>query len=147
VHDVAESLDCGLECFINPDTLEMESVPSSMMEDGFMFEDEEDREAEEEFPGLKHQNWDKEIEISPLESFESFKIMEAFAKIVPDEKFSDKLFNALNRRKPFANFKYLVDTSKYRQDWFDFKQGWLEEYVFDILSAEMGLEEGGNGDW
>ena len=138
VHDVAESLDCGLICFINPDTLEMEDVPSSLMEDEFMFEE---WEKEEDMMEFKHKNWDKVIEISPLESFESFKIMEAFAAHVPDEKFSNKLYGALNGKRPFANFKYLIDTSKYRQAWFDFKQGWLEEYVFDILAAEMGLDE------
>ncbi len=31
VHDVAESIDCGLVCFISPEKLEVEEVPKTMI--------------------------------------------------------------------------------------------------------------------
>ena len=32
-----------------------------------------------------------------------------------------KILNAISKRKPFQNFKNLIDSSHYRQNWFDFK--------------------------
>jgi len=54
VHDVAENIDCGLVCFINPETLEVEEVPKGMI-DGFSdfsinreFGDEDEDEEDDE---------------------------------------------------------------------------------------------------
>lgn len=52
------------------------------------------------------------------------------------ENFANKLFTALDRRKPFANFKYLIDYSDYRKDWFAFKQNQLMAYVYHQFLAE-----------
>jgi hypothetical protein len=54
-----------------------------------------------------------------------------------DRNMQQKLFDALNRRKPFANFKNLIDDSPYRQDWFSFKQKKLEEHVSRLLESEF----------
>ena len=48
--------------------------------------------------------------------------MEGFADKVPDGRLQQKLINALNKKRPFANFKYIIDNSVYRQDWFDYRQ-------------------------
>jgi len=48
--------------------------------------------------------------------------MEGFFESVEDLEFKVKLQHSLNNKKPFQNFKRLVDNSYYRQDWFDFKQ-------------------------
>jgi len=55
--------------------------------------------------------------------------MEGFFESVEDLEFKVKLQHSLNNKKPFQNFKRLVDNSYYRQDWFDFKQKTLERYV------------------
>jgi len=52
-----------------------------------------------------------------------------------------RLANALNNRKPFANFKFIIDNSEYRQDWFDFKQRYLERYVKELLALELQRDE------
>ena len=62
--------------------------------------------------------------------------MEEFVEEVPDGKFQNELINALNRKRPFANFKHLVENSEYRQNWFDFKQNYLEEHVYEIFQME-----------
>jgi len=63
--------------------------------------------------------------------------MEYFIDEIDDNNLQNRLINALNRRKPFANFKYIVETSKYRQQWFDFRQKQWEYYVWDILKNEL----------
>lgn len=135
VPKIADSLSAGLTCFLNTDTLEIEDVPDNMLMDPeeyeLMTEDSTD-----EFE-LKYLSWDKCIRFDPPESHESFKIMEQFAEDMQDRNMQQKLFNVLSRRKPFVGFKYLIDNSPYRQDWFGFKQKKLEEYVSMLLEPEM----------
>jgi len=59
--------------------------------------------------------------------------MERFADQMEDKELQTELYNALNRRKPFRNFKDSVDHSPYRQNWFDFKAKKLEKYVAEEL--------------
>ena len=128
---IADSIDSGFVCFLNPDTLEHEDFPQMMINDQHEYEMETDESTDE--ITFKHDKWEHCITFEPLESYESFKIMEKFAENLNDNYFQEKLFNALNRRKPFANFKVIVETSKYRQDWFDFKKQMLEIHVKDLL--------------
>ncbi len=135
VSETADSISAGLVCFINGDTLEIESLPKDTIEDPDEFEAMTGENLES--IGLKHYDWKNCITIEPVDSHESFKIMEGFVDKVPDSKFQQKLIYALNRKRPFANFKYLIDNSDYRQDWFDYRQAWLEQYVYDILVNEL----------
>lgn len=49
--------------------------------------------------------------------------MASFADSVDDTRLQDKHINALNRSKPFRNFKWQIDNSgDYQQQWFDFKK-------------------------
>jgi len=53
--------------------------------------------------------------------------------IVPEGKLKNQLIFALNHRKPFANFKWQVENSEYRNEWFAFKANRKEKHVRDIL--------------
>ncbi len=137
VFEIAGNLLIGFMCFFNPETLEVESVPQKMISDPEEYEmitREKYTDAE-----MKHLQWQKYIEVEPMESHQSFKVMEYFIGEVDDNNLQNKLINALNRRKPFANFKYIVETSKYRQQWFDFRQKQWEIYVWDILKTKIDL--------
>jgi len=134
LNPIAQSIDCGQIVYINLDTMETEEVIPDM-------EDPEDFEInyggcswaqEPEF-----YKWEHTMRFEPLESHESFKIMEAFAEQMEDEKFKEQLFFSLNHKKPFANFKWKIDNSPYRQDWFDFKRKWLEGYVREIIWSKL----------
>jgi hypothetical protein len=138
VSQIAESIDASFTCYLNPETLEIEEINQNMMNDHFEFEDS-DTESDEEI-SYKYYDWEKYIIFEPLESGESFKIMGQFTEQLGDNKLQNKLFNALNNRRPFANFKYLIDNSLYRQDWFDFKKYWLENHVYDLLLFGINSE-------
>ena len=72
-------------------------------------------------------NLDKLVEFEKMSTRESFEMMEEFIDTVEDENFKQKLIYALNRNKPFRNFKYEIDYSdEYRQRWFKFKE---EKYL------------------
>jgi hypothetical protein len=147
VHDVAENIDCGLVCFINPETLEVEEIPKEMV-DGLSyfsinpeFEEEDEDDEDEDEQKFLHEDWKNCITVEPRESSESFKIMERFVDEVNDKSLKNKLVNAMNNRKPFANFKNIVESSNYRKEWFAFKQHQLEIMVWEELQIELEKPE------
>jgi Uncharacterised protein family (UPF0158). len=131
IKSIAGSIDAGLVCFLNLDTLEIEEVPQGLIDDPEETEMQTGLSINE--LDLKYPEWERHICIEPLESDESFRIMEKFVQILSDDKYKNKLSDALQNRKPFANFKQIIDNSPYRQDWFDFKDKWLQRYVKYIV--------------
>ncbi len=135
IKPIAQSIDAGFICYLNPETMEIEDIPKSLMNDpqefrkqtGFCSENKE----------LKHKKWDKYYVFEPLEAGESFKIMEAFAENVEDEIFQQELFYVLSHKKPFANFRAIIQNSEQRDDWFHFKMKWLENHVKQIIYSEI----------
>jgi hypothetical protein len=138
VSTIADSLLAGLICYFNPDTLEIEDIPKELAYDAEEFELMTGEPFES--AGLKHENWQNCITIEPMESHDSFKIMECFIDEVKETNLQKRLINTLNRKKPFANFKYLIEDSDYRQHWFDFRQEQYELYVWDAIKTNIGLE-------
>lgn len=134
VHDVAENIDSGFICYINPETLEVEEIPKDMADDP---EEYEMITGEKWDNSFKHESWDKCITIEPPESHDSFKIMEQFTNQVDDQKLQNRLIYALNHKKPFANFKNIVENSALREQWFAFKQHELEKYVWNMIQIDV----------
>ena len=138
VSEIAECLDCGMVCFLNPDTKELLNIPSGVFEGTF----EADQEVFEDDLKRIDTEWERFIRMEPLESFESFRIMKNFIEeVVIDRHLKYKLQNALERRKPFHNFKTIIDYSDYRQAWFDFKKKSLKEHVANLLDIEFNMEK------
>ena len=80
------------------------------------------------------------LEIEKMDSRDSFRLMEAFINIVDSDKLRKDLINALNQRKPFGNFKYVIDNSgEYRQKWFDFKAEKMQEWVKEQVDMFNGI--------
>jgi hypothetical protein len=128
IHEIAQDLDYGMGCFYNLKTGEIKTLLNF---DNWIGADEEIWEEESK---EIDENWDDYFEFEGFESYESFKIMEDFAEIVEDAELQNKLINALNRPKPFRNFKWIIDNSgDYRQQWFDYKNmryiQWIKEQV------------------
>ncbi len=124
IKQIAEELDCGMRCYVNKETGEIVSVLD------FESWQTDNRGPWEDVLNELEENWDKYLEIERMESYESFKIMAGFAESVDNRELRDSLINALNRKHPFQNFKWIVDNSgPYRQKWFDFKNQRLIEWV------------------
>ncbi|MCK9210170.1 MAG: UPF0158 family protein [Prolixibacteraceae bacterium] len=134
VRRIAENIDCGLVCFVNPDTFEMEDAPRMMVDDPHEYRSLTGVSAKDF--NLHHKKWKRCITVEPPESSESFGIMESFVDEVEDKNLKKRVINALSNRRPFANFKNLIETSNYREQWFAFKQRKLEEYVWENLINE-----------
>ncbi|WP_297090987.1 UPF0158 family protein [uncultured Draconibacterium sp.] len=135
VSEIADSLLAGLICFFNPDTFEVQDISKDLAYDPEEYEMITGETFES--AGLKHETWQNCLTIEPMESHDSFKIMENFVDEIKDTNIQEKLINALNRKKPFANFKYLVEDSDYRQHWFDFRQAQYELYVWGVIKTDI----------
>ena len=84
----------------------------------------------EESKELK-KNFKDYYEIKRWRSNEAFEMMAEFAEQLTDNTLlQSQLFSALNRRKPFREFKEVIDNSgDYREKWFTFKNTWERDYV------------------
>ena len=118
VKEIAEYLEMGHIVFVNPETLEIDSVSKDYDPLATGIEYDYDKVAD----------W---IEIEPLESHESYEIMESFVENLPENKEKNKLADAVRGYKPFANFNRLIHNSEERENWFKYRTYWLEKYVID----------------
>lgn len=126
IKEIAENLDMGMRCFYHLKTGEIEATPD-------LFEGDwigQDTGPWQETLDKLDENWGDYFEFEKMTSHESFEIMADFAEIVDNHKLQDRLFKALNKSKPFRNFKWEIDNSgEYRQKWFDFKNQRVIEFV------------------
>lgn len=75
--------------------------------------------------------------IEPLESHESFRIMEAFAASLSGSRWQERLLDALSRGKPFRRFKEIVHSDlALRDQWFRYRDDAHERHVRDWLKEE-----------
>ena len=114
IDDIAQDLDCGMKCYIHKENGEIISIPDELrgLEPDEEFWGEDMKKIEDDYKDY--------IEVEGMNSTEAFRVMEDFANIMDSKELSVKLINALNRRKPFQNFKDEIDYSgEYRQKWFD----------------------------
>ncbi len=127
INEIAQEMDCGNRCYLNLRTGELIFTPDF---DENIYADKE--YYEEQLEELEN-NWGDYAEIEKPRSKDSFDIMVDFAEqLAENNQLKDKLFNALNKKKPFSQFKFEIDNSgKYRQEWFDFKQAKLENWVIE----------------
>lgn len=128
---IAQEIDMGMICFLNTDTMEFDSVLGESY-DAYDIGDSDDLYLQ---VYNKVDSWEHSVRINPPESWQSFKIIEKFIEIcIPDkDSIKKRLWDAISGRKPFQNFKFIIDSSQYRQCWFDFKQLELEQFVQEQL--------------
>ena len=125
----------NMRCSINLETLEVEIFPS---EEFYEFEEAESLSESLADPA-------KYLLIEPVPSREAFRLMAEFVETTTDEHMRERSADALNGRKPFANFNHLVHTTNIRDDWFDFKgktytnmaKEWIDENASPGLKAKI----------
>lgn len=127
----ANALQTGEVCFINKDTLEIESIFKDLL-----MSPEEYEDATGEKLILKHENWDNYHEIYPLDSDDSFKIMEGFISQVKEKSMKSLIIDTLENSKPFANFRRLIDNSNYREQWFEYRFKKTQQFIWDMYFFE-----------
>jgi len=126
INEIAQELEGGMKVFVKRENLEIKSI----------FDWEEsygDNEFWEEEMETIEREWSDYMTLTKMESWEAFQIMEDFVDEIDDESMKESLRKILGRKSPFANFKAEVESSAYRQNWFDFRQKKYEDYVSEEL--------------
>ncbi len=130
--DVGDALSMtNHRCFINQETLEVEIHAS---------------EYDYEFSGVEDtaletlENPEKFMPVEPVSTREAFRVIASFVEIVTDTRLQQRLTDALNGRKPFANFNHLVHTTNVREQWFDFKNKTYAELAKEWIEKNAGDE-------
>lgn len=125
IKEISGQLDCGFKCFWNRQTNELLFIPDTdrFPESGNEIFDEDIEKLENNFGDYD--------EIEPMQSRDAFEIMVGFTEQLADNnRLKNKLIFALNSKKPFREFNYVIDNSvEYRAEWFDFKNEKLKEWV------------------
>lgn len=113
--DVGEALSMNNNrCFIDRETMKVETYAG---EDDYMLSDEEDSAQE------ALDNTERYLPVELVSSREAFSVVADFVETVDDPDMQQRLADALNGRKPFANFNHLVHTTKVREQWLTLKTG------------------------
>lgn len=125
--EIADQLDCGFRSFWHKPTGELLFVPDL---DNNPYVDTEFYDEDLEKLDI---NFSDYIEIEKPNSSDSFEIMANFTnQLYDNDKIKNELIKALNKKKPFREFKFVIDNSGvYRQQWFDFKNAQLKLWVIE----------------
>ncbi len=126
IREISQDLQCGLKTFINRETGEIKSIldPNEVYSEPETWEEELEKIENE---------WIDYSVIEKMESWEAFQIMEDFVEEINDKRLKEDIIKILNRKSPFANFKAEIESSSYRQNWFDFRDKKYEEYIKEQL--------------
>jgi hypothetical protein len=126
---VVDELETGMKCYLHQQTGELIAFPDP---DQFPDTDDWQQEMDE-----IEANPDNYLEITPMSSRESFRIMKQFVDTIDSQAFRNRLLYALDQPKPFRRFKQLIDESEYRQHWFPFR----ESETINWLREQLALED------
>jgi hypothetical protein len=133
---IAEELDCGFRAFIHRKTGQLLFIP-----DTNSYSDLDTDVWNEEIETLEN-NIAEYYEIKKWTSNETFEIMRAFTDQLTDHTLKRQLFESLQKRKPFREFRYVIDDSDdFREQWFDFKNKWQQDYVARYLNQLKPSDE------
>ncbi len=131
IKGLVQDLEAGFAIYVNKDTGELKTI----LDHGDYYDltgndywEKEMEEIENEWPNL--------AVVHPPASHESFEYMETFVNKVDEKGFRAELINTLNKRRPFATFKALVESSKYREEWFLHRSSWHYNYLVTQLSYD-----------
>jgi hypothetical protein len=130
ISEIADSLDAGMNCYFN---IKSGVIKTIIDFDSWIGADEEPwkkdiKEIEE--------NFEEYIAFDRMNTNQSFELMADFADSLDNENIRRKLVTALNKSKPFRNFKWAIDNSgEYQNQWFEFKKNRYIEFVKEQIEA------------
>lgn len=136
LYEIIDLLDTGEIVYLHRKTFEILSYP-----DPQRWSENEFIDLIDEVKARAAAEPDQFIVIDPPEPRDSFHIMEDFIFTVDDEHLRDRLLEALESKKPFRYFRATVEDSPAREDWFDFKDARMKEWLLGMLALVWDDEE------
>ncbi len=134
IDNIAQYLDTGMICYLNRETGEVREMLN-------LDEVYDCREHWEESLNEIKRDWKDYAIIEKMSSREAFDIMRTFAESLPSSGIKSKLFNALEKKGPFRNFKHIVDNGgDIREQWFAHKSRAYRNYVRYELKNDFEID-------
>lgn len=128
--DLADNLETGFRSYFHRDSHEIVSVP-----DPDRFFDIDMEVWKESYDRIKKQR--KEfLVIEIMDTSSSFRVMRDFVYSLEDGKSKDRLLQAIQGYKPFANFNHIIHQSEERERWFAFRRARNIEWIRQQLEEE-----------
>ncbi len=140
-----EAIQGGAAHFVDLTTGDLTFILSEhMIEEGEITEDEICSYKEWEQDAIRTFIYHDLVRIEPIPSYESFRIMEAFAEL-RSEREQQRLFKVLRGRRPFAGFRNAVEDMGIIRQWYNFKdqadanmaKEWLNENGLEIKDGKI----------
>ena len=131
IKEMAELLGCGQICYFHSPSgrIEHHADPDNEYFDPGAWQGNIDRiEAD----------WENYQRFEKMDSRQSFRVMEDFAETVTEIGFRSRLLGLLSGPRPFSKFKRAIDSSRYRQDWFAFKERAYINWVHQQIEGQFG---------
>ncbi|MCF8277801.1 MAG: hypothetical protein K9J17_13790 [Flavobacteriales bacterium] len=122
IAEISDLLDCGMRCYYHRPTGTIESHPDP---DDPYFDPEPWQDVIDKIEN-DVENYQSFVK---MDSNQGFQVLENFAHSLTDSNFKQRILGKLSEKKPFQNFKILIDASAYRQDWFTFKTKAYKNFV------------------
>ncbi|MEM0993511.1 MAG: hypothetical protein AAF847_02970 [Bacteroidota bacterium] len=126
IKDITEDIHIGMKCFIRKS--DQKIIKTTDWDDPYFDQSAWEKEDIQQMEDIQN-NLLAYHEILKMPSHEAFEVMENFADAVEDHRLKNSLMAALNKRKPFAHFKNVVDYSDYRSAWFEFRDQAQRDWV------------------
>ena len=128
---ISEELLCGSKVFLHRETGDIITI-----RDVDLFLDEKD--PWEDDRRKVDADRDKYLEFDPMESRESYQMMQDFIDQLDEGLLADRLVNAIQKKRPFAHFNAEVDDSgPYREKWFHFRDQRYLEWTREQWEAQI----------
>ena len=90
-----------------------------------------------------NENYNDYLKFNLMASSEAFQVMESFVGQLPENKIKEKLEQAINQRKPFRQFRNLLDDyPDVLKSWYAFKTQSYMAYVGEIVERYNANESG-----
>ena len=133
---IATQLLKGNVCFYQVDKKKIHHMPDD--EDYFNYDLTEE---EEDILDEIEDQPDNFAEFTKMEPAQEHQMMQDFIdRKVKEKNLAEDLVNALSKPKAATGFKFLIEESKYKEEWVDYRKGkysdWVKEQVDSFNYAE-----------
>lgn len=115
----------------------IDELVDAFLEGDHFFQFYFNKETNEVFVPLEGEDLDDEDHIYPIpykSSDEMYGVMVKFSRQTNDEV-EEKLFIALNKRKPFSQFKQVVTKEGLLDKWYDFERAYAKQQILDWIET------------
>ena len=137
VDHIATQLLKGMICFYQIDKKKIHQMPDD--EDYFNYDL---TEAEEDVLDEIDENPENFAEFTKMEAPQEHQMMQDFIdRKVKERNLAEDLVNALSKPKASTGFKFLIDGSKYKTDWAEYRKGKYEDWVKEQVDSFNYSEE------